>query len=767
MERFFMRLKYSVIILFFALTTGLMTENGQLKPYDGNAPIFPDEYGELDSRESPVTAENEDRLLLTIEKARFIYFKGLSQIHKGDTAQAAKYLQEALDTLNTIASLPGAEENIEFTDLAQSIVEDFETFANGAQYLDENSSVVLVRSMIYKEIGEIPVTGGEEVDPYDEYVPGLPQMNDTFQIPLTQHTSVEKSIIFWQTKRPDFFLKCLERSSRWFPMMKRIAEEEDVPLEIIYLSLIESAMNPNAVSRARAVGLWQFIHSTGKLYGLNAEPNGWLDERRDPEKATRAAMRHLKDLYREFGDWHLAFAAYNCGPGCVSRAIRRTGKKNPNYWEVRDKLPRETRGYVPIYIATALIATNPEKYGFNTDSLNFQDEYKYDLYPVDSAVNLNALAKAANITLEELKDLNPELIKSSTPPGMTYNLKIPFGTKDVFAVNYASLTPEEKHPFISHTVRRGETLSRISSRYGVGIDDIVEVNTLRSRRSKLRIGQELVIPLTPVGNLNLAEKKEEAEKDEELADVTHRVIQGETLYSIARRYGVDVAELRSYNNLSYNEDGIHPGQELVIARKKVRKEAEPDFKELETPKVVKHEVRRGESLAQIADDYNVTIADIKNSNNLRRNKIYPGQVLKIETKAIPSGNSGSVANNKPASQDDSPIIHKVGRGETLSLIAARYGVTERQLRSWNPSTIRGTTVYYNTKLKVYPNDNYQGSTAAVDDDVNNAPVYYKIRKGDTLISIARKYGVTVSHLKSKNSSISARNLRVGQRIRIQ
>jgi len=368
-------------------------------------PLFPDEYSDLDAQRKK-EFEFDESFFNTLEQSRQKYLQALILIQKGDTTKAAHFFEEAIVTLNLIASYPGIERNEEFTDLAQSIIEDYESFVQKAEFLDENSSIFIVRNVLYHEIEKIEVpevAGLDFKSMYYQKEPGLMSAPNTLAIPLDDNEFVQRNIQFLTTGRGrKIFTTWLERSSKWFPMMQRIAEQEGMPQEILYLSMIESALNPTIVSSARAVGLWQFIRTTGQMYGLNDANSIWIDERRDPEKATRAAMRHLRDLYIQFGDWHLAMAAYNCGAGCVSRAVRRTNG-DIDFWNVRRNLPRETKHYVPQYIAAAMVAMNPQEYGFNLDSLNFQPEYVYDVYPIREPISLDALAKAAHIEVDEIR----------------------------------------------------------------------------------------------------------------------------------------------------------------------------------------------------------------------------------------------------------------------------------------------------------------------------------------------------------------------------
>lgn len=752
-----------------------------LKTEEGK--FFPDEYSELDENEN-LKDNFDEEFHNSLEISRRKYMQALTMVQKGDTIQASKYFEEAIKELNLLFSYPDIEDNDDFVELTQFIIEDYEHFVQDIKYLDEDSPLFRMKDLLYKEIESIDtlaLAGSTFIQEEDESYnlqPGLIPAPDSLIIPLDDNELVDRNIKFLTQHRigSKRFTRWLARSSKYFPMMIQIAKEEGMPQEIIYLSMIESALVPTAVSRAKAVGLWQFMRSTGEMYGLNKDKSIWIDERRDPEKATRAAMRLLRDLYNEYGDWHLAMAAYNCGEGCVNRAIRRTRIKEPSFWDVRLKLPRETRHYVPLYIATARLAMEPQKFGIRTDTINFQQELKYDLFPVDTAVNLTALAKACGISLDELRDYNPELIRGCTPPNYgRYQVKIPYGSFETVAYNFSILTDEEKAPFLVHTVSRGESISLIANKYKVSKYDLVDLNDINSTRSRLNIGDELIIPIDPHEWKELVESGAVSGQSEE--NVYHTVRSGESLYSIANRYGLSLNQLRSLNGFSSRKSILHVGQSLLVAEgiaqepnndKKAtqdiaKNEETPKAKQSErrvlenenetnTPVLTKHRVKRGENLNMIAQKYGTSINQIKKDNNISGSKIYAGQLLKVRTNAP---EEYQATNNDLAQEEEEIIVHKVQRGENLNIISKKYGVSQSDLKSWNPNVIKGNTVYYNTRIKIYK------SAASV------APEYYSVRKGDTLNSIARKFGTSVTDLKSKNDNINARKLQVGQKIRVK
>ncbi len=311
-----------------------------------------------------------------------------------------------------------------------------------------------------------------------------------WDIPIEFNEAVDRWLAYFQRRGRRNLQIHLTRAGRYEPAMRAIMREHGLPQDLVYLSLIESGYDPNAYSRAHAVGLWQFLASTGRRYGLRID--GWVDERRDPIKATRAAAAHLKDLYEEFGSWYLAAAAYNGGAHRVRRAIRRTGSRD--FWTLarRRYLPRETRNYVPKFIAAALIAKQPEKYGFSVSSAG---PLSYDVGQVPDATSLSVIAEAAGVSLAEVVTLNPQLVRRVTPPGERYFVRLPARTGPKFAINYARVPAEDRLRAIEHTIRRGDTLAQLARTYRSDLSAIRSANPgIRPRR--LRVGQSLLIPIS-------------------------------------------------------------------------------------------------------------------------------------------------------------------------------------------------------------------------------------------------------------------------------
>lgn len=311
-----------------------------------------------------------------------------------------------------------------------------------------------------------------------------------FSLPVVENERVRYFVEYFSGKKRDFFEAALARSGRYIPMMAAILQQEGLPEDLVYLSLIESGFSSYAISRAKAVGPWQFIRGTGLRYGLKI--NGWLDERRDPIKATRAAAAYLKDLHFQFGEWFLAAAAYNAGERKLERAVQRF--QTDDFWSLSQKshLKSETRNYVPKFIAAALIASVPEKYGFG--DVVYEPPMEFDEVTIDRPLRLDIVAKLAKTTVKAIKELNPALLRAITPPDENgFVLRLPNGSGETFAQAYGELTDSGRAKVITHKVRKGETLAAIAKRYGQQVVSLMELNGLSGRQ--LRVGQELIIIL--------------------------------------------------------------------------------------------------------------------------------------------------------------------------------------------------------------------------------------------------------------------------------
>ena len=373
-------------------------------------------------------------------------------------------------------------------------------------------------------------------------------------LPLVMNDYVASYINFYSTRGRGVLERALVRAGRYRGMIERVFKEAGVPQDLIYLAQAESGFQPLALSRAGARGMWQFIGSRAKGYGM--ERNHWVDDRQDPEKSTRAAAQHLKDLYNEFGDWYLAMAAYNSGPVNVMQGVQRTGFAD--FWELykRNALPKETKNYVPIILAMAIIAKNPTQYGI--DDIQPDPALAFDQVEIDYPVDLRLVAQCVDVPLDTIRDLNPSLLHVTTPANESFELKLPAGTKEKYEQTIAAIPPEKRLWWRYHKVGDGETLAAIARQYHVTAKSITQVNGLEA--ADIRPQTNLIIPIA-------AGRHAPGENDRVVFSrrpTRYRVRAGDTVTSIADDFGIAPASLRRWNRLK--GDSLRRGRTLVIYR---------------------------------------------------------------------------------------------------------------------------------------------------------------------------------------------------------
>ena len=459
-----------------------------------------------------------------------------------------------------------------------------------------------------------------------------PKQAQEFDIPIVINAQVEHFIQHFQTTAKKIFVNWLARSERYIPFMKNLLRESGLPEDLVYMALIESGFNPYAYSRMKASGPWQFIYFTGKRYGLKV--NWWVDERRDPEKSTNAAAKYLKDLYDLFELWYLPAAGYNAGEGKIINAMKRY--RTEDFWELTKYryLKRETKDYVPQMIAAALIAKDPEKYGFV--DIEYQEAFRYEKVNVPAVTDLRLIAKACEVSVEEIKDLNPELLRWCTPPdSQEYEIRIPFGKKDLFLKNFEAIPRHDKFQFKTHIVRKGDTLGGIARLYRVDLEPILELNRLK-RSSLLSIGMNLIIPVPKDARIAWVPERKMERGSQPLRneEITYTIKRGDSLWSIANEMGVNIGALSRWNNL-HPDKKLMPGDKLRV---RINTPPEPGngFQKKEGKEFI-YIVKEGDTLWDIAQKYNVTIEEIRSWNSLNgRDQIYPSDRLKLKVGGIRS-----------------------------------------------------------------------------------------------------------------------------------
>jgi len=685
--------------------------------------------------ETDLATSSENVTADEFETVEFYYALGVSANQEGRWREAQEHFENALDVL---ASLDIEEDSDplraeEFNMLLQEIAEDYKVTLLSLGVLSGESSI----SAFLERFESIE--NFKKLQQDFEKTEELPSIEEAwrsktpvYDMPIEWNNRVENAIIYFQTVGRDAFETYLRRSGKYVDLMRSILKEKELPLDLVWLCLVESGFNPKAYSWARAMGPWQFIASTGRKYGLRR--NWWYDERRDFVKSTYAACNYLSFLYDKFSSWSLALAAYNSGEGRVERSIRKN--HNDNFWDL--KLPRQTENYVPLYMAATIIAKNPAGYGFNVE---YADPIQFDIVKIDQPMDLEKVAKIVGTSLKTMKELNPELLRGVTPPNYPgYRLRVPSGTKELLAEyvkkNRSELT---SGVFVEHKVRKGETLSYLAKKYRVPLSVIMETNRLKNKHF-LRIGQRLMIP-SPGGSSSLKAQSSQSTSSPsaENKKVTfYTVKKGETLSDIALKFGTTPNQIKALNGLK-NPNYIKKGQRLKVFA--TNTSAGRVF--------VEHKVKKGENLSYLAEKHGVSVSAIMEANGLsNKHRIKAGEYL-----LIPSGRPGK-------STTEEITLYTVKKGDTISDLAMKFRTSPLRIKKINGLR----NVHYikpGQKLKI-PTAQGEVSTSGS----RGKWITYIVKRGDTLWDIARKFGVLLESLVSWNEVEVASRIRVGDKIRI-
>jgi membrane-bound lytic murein transglycosylase D len=536
------------------------------------------------------------------------------------------------------------------------------------------------------------------------------QKGITYNFPILWNDRVYKSLNFFAGGRKGPLDKWLARSAYYLPFMQRMFADSGLPTDLAYLPLIESGFNPLAYSRARASGIWQFIASTGTLYGLRK--NYWLDERRDPVKSTGAAISYLKKLFNQFEDWQLALAAYNCGENSVSNACVRSS--STNYWQLH--LPRETKNYVPEFISALIVAKNPQCFGY---SPGIADTFDFDSLILDQSLNMHAIADSLGIASKELQIMNPHIMHWCTPPGVNnVHLYLPHGTKERLAASYALDPDAYKVTWYNYEVKSGQKLGSIARQFKVPLDALKSMNSLNVT-SRLSVGQNIFIPI-PL-HMSTAEAALIAEdmlhtqpqralpSADKSGAIKYRVRHGDTVWELARLFHTSAGNICTWNNINRNQ-GLMAGQILVLYTKSTRQKSTASFK-------------------------------------------------------------ASAGNDAPAAQAPKRVIggqnYEVQKGETLYAIAKKLGVSVSSLAALNGLDVDKPVIYAGQKIVCFAEARrVQQPSAPLADASQPDTVLYRVCKGDNLSSLAQSFAVTVNELVLANNLSAFAPLRVGAVLRI-
>ncbi|MCK4224885.1 MAG: LysM peptidoglycan-binding domain-containing protein [candidate division Zixibacteria bacterium] len=654
------------------------------------------------------------------EEVELHYARGVAANQEGRWLEAQDHFEEALELLANLDIEEGDSlRELKFEKLLNEIAEDYKITLLGLGVLSGESSIsaFLQRFQDIENFKALQKGTVEKIEPVSEEV--------TYDMPIEWNQRVENSIIYFQTVAREAIETYLKRSGKYKDLMQSILREKGLPEDLVWLCLVESGFNPKAYSWARAVGPWQFIASTGRKYGLRR--NWWYDERRDFVKSTYAACDYLTFLYNKFKSWPLALAGYNGGEGRVGKAIKK--HKTNNFWKL--KLNRQTANYVPLYMAATIIAKEPERYGFDVE---YDEPIRFDEVMVNQPVDLKKVARSLGSSFAILKQLNPELRRGVTPPNYPgYQLRIPAGTKKLFAQKFKGYNAKTSGLFVEHKVRKGQTLSHLSHRYGVPISAIMELNGLTNKH-RLSIGQRLIIP----SNKRIAEKSaskvsSKKGKKERSGSYAYTVKKGDTLSKLALKFNTTPGEIKRVNGLK-NPHRISLGQKLRIPETNLSSGGL--FKE--------HIVKRGENLSYLAKKYGISVSAIMAANHLTSKHILKiGQRLLI-----------------PASSDVTLRTYIVKKGDTVSDLALRFGSNTGEIKKLNGLT-NPHSIKKGQKLKI-PTRNGGGGKEGTD----GRWIIYVVKRGDSLWEIAKAFGVLMEKLIRWNNLVTPSRLQVGDEIRI-
>ncbi|OYX81099.1 MAG: lytic transglycosylase, partial [Flavobacteriales bacterium 32-34-25] len=559
----------------------------------------------------------------------------------------------------------------------------------------------------------------------------LEAMNAKSPFNIQYNQGLENIIKSFLKNRKKSFERIMAISEYYFPMFEETFAKQNVPLEIKYLAIVESALNPKAVSKMGATGLWQFMYYTGKQYNLKID--SYIDERSDPLKATEAAAQYMSNMFNIFGDWELVLASYNSGPGNVSKAIRRSGGQQ-NFWSIKNHLPKETQGYVPAFLATMYLYEYHKEHGIKPNRAIVQ-HFATDTVMIKKQMSFKQIADLLDVPVSQLQLLNPSYKLNVIPHYNDENhyLRLPKGKMGVFVSN------EEKiYAYIQHE------------------SEVKNTSPFKNTTAVAVVEK----PSYPVGSTTQY----------------YKVKQGDNLSSIANQYNVDINDLKKWNKLSNNSisygkiltiiapeknTGVASVETKTIKAEKIKKEAKADT--LISNRKTNYIVQKGDNLNTIAEENDVTVAQIKEWNKLTGNTIQAGTTLQIADKEIEAKETLAVA---PIELKN--IEYTVQKGDNLGTISKKFGTAITDLKEWNH--LSDNNIAFGKKLIVAKNEvaiNTSKTSVASFKKNNNTSLQqdYLVKKGDSLFSIAKKSGVTVSDIKKWND-INNEDIKPGMKLKI-
>lgn len=504
------------------------------------------------------------------------------------------------------------------------------TACNETKFTDKDGKLVAAQdnSAATEELNEFD--SFEELYLTDEATFSIwPRVRAGFQIPTDTEQPALVDELKWFVKHPKYMQRVLQRADPFIHYILEEAEKRNLPTELVLLPIVESAYQPFAYSHGRAAGIWQFIPSTGRLYGL--KQNWWYDGRRDIYASTQAALNYLENLHKLFkGDWMLALAAYNSGSGTVQRAIKRNKKSNrpTDFWHL--KLPKETQAYVPKLLALKEVISYPEKYSVSLRCI--PDAPGFKQVKTTAQLDLALAAELAEVDLETLYNYNPGFNRWATDPDGPHSLILPAKSAEIFESNYSSLAADKHLRWTRHKIKPGETLGHIAEKYKTSVKHLKKVNSLRD--NNIRQGKHLLIPIASKDGSSYAlsstqrlKSLQNTKRGSKSTRVNHIVQNGESFWEVSRKYKVNMHKLAKWNGMAI-KDPLKKGQKLVVWTKSKQTSAR-SLNPNNTIKPIHYTVRNGDSLSRIASKYRVNVKDLHRWNKIKGKYLQPGQRLKL------------------------------------------------------------------------------------------------------------------------------------------
>lgn len=566
-----------------------------------------------------------------LHEIELLYNEALKSIQKEDSVGAESYFSNTMEIISNFSE--DERDEIQDNPLYASILKTLEKDYHRIFNMEESGAD---RDLVMDEIG----VAEDEIAMMPDSLSGKigEVVDSTTKFPLVINPRVHAAMTYFQTRGRNVFERWLARSGRYRDLYSEILRSENVPEEFVYLAMIESGFVNHAYSYARAVGPWQFMAGTGRMYGLRS--SWWFDERRDPLKATEAAAKHLNSLYDYFdGNWVLAMAGYNVNPAKVRKRVRIQG--TDDFWKLR-RLPKQTLNYVPTFMAAAIMAKNPEKYGFNPE---YKDPFIVDTLLVSEAVDLSLVAQWTDTTYAAIKDMNPAVLRWCTPPGVkNFSLNIPPGTKDALVANLKQIPEKEKISYFRYRIKGGDALGTIAEKFHVSVSVIKRHNKIYGNR--IYAGKYLIIPVPKNRQAYYASKQPKTYRRKTRKHiptsiagrkkVVYIVKSGDTVGQIAEDFQIRASEIRSWNGIT-SRSVIYPGQKLAIftpvpdALDRVSNQGNIEKAEIDLslkPGESYYTIRRGDTLWEIARKHKTTIEVLKARNGIS-STIIPGEKLII------------------------------------------------------------------------------------------------------------------------------------------